>query len=156
MRGSNGLNVRSQAELEGGTAAAALNLIETKRNGGSSVQVGASMGGTAGRPGPGIPPAQHGPRARPSCPMLHRESQLRNGLRRLCVPCHGVICPRLAFLPTVAMHRRLICFSDSAAAYSRTQVDQAASRLETFANSRTQVTQLELRASSSWPLATFE
>jgi hypothetical protein len=45
VRGSNGLNVHSQAELEGGTAAAALNLIETKRNGGSSVRVGAFYGG---------------------------------------------------------------------------------------------------------------
>ena len=38
------------------------------------------------------------------------------------------------------------------------QVDQAASpsRMETFAHSRTHVTQLELRASSSCPLATAE
>ena len=71
------------------------------------------------------------PRAenRLSCRMLCCESEPRHLLvSRLCMPCRGVVRLRLAFLLAV----------------------------ETLTSSRTQVTQLELRARSSWPLATAE
>jgi hypothetical protein len=57
---------------------------------------------------------------RQSCAMLRCESQLRHGLRRLCIPCRRVVGSYLlgAFLLAVAMDRRLICFPDSGAAYS--------------------------------------
>jgi hypothetical protein len=51
---------------------------------------------------------------------FRERTQLRHGLvRRLCIPCRGVVGPLLAFPLAVVLDRRLTCFSDSTAPCSR-------------------------------------
>jgi hypothetical protein len=113
-------------------------------------------------------PACLAPRAEnyPSLPMLCcSESQLRHGLRvpRLCIPMprsrrsaeHSFPACR-AIRSEAHLVLRLLRVRQRSATLAPPQWIKAVSRMETFAQSSRQVSQIELRASSSWPLAAAE